>query len=222
MQSIWIQWLRAFVSAAGANLSLVHPVPLDERGVNPAFDERRMAEDLLVNRNGGLQAFDDELSEGAAHDSNRLGARGLMDKQLGDQRIVIGWYAIARSNVGVEPHAGAARRAPLGDGAGAGAEIGGGVFGIDAAFDRGAALHDVVLREAQFLARGNANLFADQIDAGDQLGHRVLDLDAGVEFDEIKAIVLIDEELASAGVIVVGLANQADGAGTDIFTHVLG
>ena len=85
------------------------------------------------------------------------------------------------------------------------------VLGVDAALDRGAAVHDVVLRERQRLARGDADLLLDQVDAGDHLGHRVLDLDAGVHLDEVVLAVAVDDELDRGGVGVVGLQDQPAG-----------
>ncbi len=51
------------------------------------------------------------------------------------------------------------------------------------------------------LARCDPDLLADQVDARDQLGHRVLDLQAGVHLQEPELAVLI-EELDRAGVDV--------------------
>ena len=42
----------------------------------------------------------------------------------------------------------------------------------------------VLLRERERLARGDQNLLADEVDAGDELGDRVLDLDARVHLEE--------------------------------------
>jgi hypothetical protein len=50
----------------------------------------------------------------------------------------------------------------------------------------------VVLAIAERLAGRDADLLADQIEAGDHLGDRVLDLDARVHLDEV--------EVARAGV----------------------
>ena len=73
------------------------------------------------------------------------------------------------------------------------------------------AADDVLLRERQRLAGGDANLRLDQVDAGDHLGHRVLDLDAGVDLDEVEVVVWIDDELDRAGVRVAGLLDQPHG-----------
>src|SRR4051794_39278814 len=100
--------------------------------------------------------------------------------------------------MGVEADAGAAWGLPFRDRARRGAEAGVGVFGVDAAFDGGAALDDVVLLEAQLLARGDADLLAYEVNAGDEFGDGVFDLDARVEFDEVELVVLVNEELAGA------------------------
>ena len=45
---------------------------------------------------------------------------------------------------------------------------------------------NVLLVVAEFFAGGDADLFLDDVDAGDFLGDRMLDLDAGVHLDEIE------------------------------------
>ena len=63
---------------------------------------------------------------------------------------------------------------------------------------------DVVLRERERLARRDAQLLLDQVDAGDELGHRVLDLQPGVHLDEEELVGggVGDEELDGAGALV--------------------
>src|SRR6266446_2952096 len=68
-----------------------------------------------------------------------------------------------------------------------------GVLGIDPAFDGVAGNRDVALVELEVRAVGDANLFADEVEAGDQFGHRMLDLKPGVHFDEIELPVLIEK-----------------------------
>src|SRR3546814_10073513 len=76
-----------------------------------------------------------------------------------------------------------------------------GILGVDAAFDRVAAQHHVFLPDRKLLPRGDQQLFAHQVDAGDHLGDRVLDLDAGIHLDEVEAPVLVQEfERARAAV----------------------
>src|SRR5690606_41494354 len=59
----------------------------------------------------------------------------------------------------------------------------------------------VLLPDRQLLAGGDHQLLADQVDAGDHLGDRVLDLDPGVHLDEVEAPVL-EQELEGAGAAV--------------------
>ena len=51
----------------------------------------------------------------------------------------------------------------------------------------------VCLRHLQIAAGGDADLLEYEVDVGDHLGHRVLDLDAGVHLDEIELAVLVEE-----------------------------
>ena len=61
---------------------------------------------------------------------------------------------------------------------------------------------------AELLAGGDAEHLADQVDAGDLLGDRVLDLQAGVDLEEADRAVAGHEELARAGADVAGLAED--------------
>ena len=68
----------------------------------------------------------------------------------------------------------------------------------------------VVLGEAEGLAGGDAELQLDEVDAGDQLGDGVLDLEAGVHLEEVELAVLV-EELDGAGVDVVAALGDRHG-----------
>ena len=50
-----------------------------------------------------------------------------------------------------------------------------------------------LLRRAEVGAGRDADLLEDQVDVGDHLGHRMLDLDARVHLDEIELAVLVEE-----------------------------
>ena len=81
------------------------------------------------------------------------------------------------------------------------------VLGVDPHLDGVAAAlgEDLVLGHRQRLAGGDADLPLDEVDPGDRLGDRVLDLQPGVHLEEEELAVLVDE-LDGAGVVV------ADGA----------
>jgi hypothetical protein len=93
--------------------------------------------------------------------------------------------------------------APHREHAGGGQEVAAGVLAVDPELEGVPAQLGVVV--AELLAVGDAELLADQVDAGDLLGDRVLDLQAGVDLEEGDRAVLADEELAGAGTDVAGL-----------------
>ncbi len=126
-----------------------------------------------------------------------------------------------RTGVGgaaVQADARAAGRAVGADPPGVGAEAVGRVLGGDAALQRGAAQGDGLLGQTEVgecLAGGDAQLGLDEVDVGDLLGHRVLDLDARVHLDEDVVAVPVEEELHGAGVAVADLPGEAHGVGAD-------
>ena len=65
-------------------------------------------------------------------------------------------------------------------------------------------MDDLALANLQLLAGRDADLFANEIDAGDQFRDRMLDLNAGVDLDEVKVVLLVHQELARAGVVIAG------------------
>ena len=86
-----------------------------------------------------------------------------------------------------------------------------GILGIDAAFDRPAFELHVLLLDRQFLARRDADHLLDQIDAGDEFGDRMLDLQPGVHFEEEERAVLPRHEFHRAGGIVIHRLGQRHG-----------
>src|SRR5689334_16630120 len=88
------------------------------------------------------------------------------------------------------------------------------VFGVDAALDRVATHLDLALRERQLLAGRDADLHLHDVDAGHELGHRVLDLHAGVHLDEVELAVLVQElegaRAAVADLLASGSTTLAD------------
>ena len=130
-------------------------------------------------------------------------------------------HRVAGGGVGVEPHAEAAGGDDPLDPPRAGTEVVGGILGVDPALDRMAAGHDVLLREAELLAGGHPDLRLHQVDTGHHLAHRVLHLDSRVDLDEIKVVLLVDDELDCAGRIVAGGLCQADSGLAHLFADFL-
>ena len=85
------------------------------------------------------------------------------------------------------------------------------ILGVDAALDGVAAQRDVLLRERQRLAGGDADLQVHQVESGDQFGDRMLDLQARIHLEEIEIALLIHQELDRAGVGVAGGLRDPDG-----------
>ena len=139
----------------------------------------------------------------------RLGRRD----DLRDHRIVVHRHLAAFDDAGVDADAGHARLAVAQQPAGLRQESLRRILGVDARFDRVAALADRLLRPRQRLAGGDEQLRAHEIDAGDLLGDRMLDLQARVHLEEVeprRVAVALDEELDRAGVAVAGRARGGD------------
>src|SRR5690606_28592177 len=89
------------------------------------------------------------------------------------------------------------------------------VLGIDAAFDGMDVEMDVVLPDGEAAAGGDADLLVHEVDAGDRLRHRMLDLQARVHFDEIELAVLV-EELDGAGARIAEIGHRLGADAADL------
>ena len=142
-------------------------------------------------------------------------ARLRVRDELGDHRVVPDRDLAALVDAGVVAHRDAVRlallRRPVGhEPPGRGQEVARRVLGIDAAFDRPAGELHVALLELELLARRDADHLLDQIDAGDQFRHRMLDLQPRVHLEEEEAAVLPGDELDRAGAVVADGLRQRD------------
>ena len=131
---------------------------------------------------GGGHALDLELGQGAGGALQGLLAGGAGDDQLGQQGVPGRADDAAGLHARVQADAGAGRRGERGDGAGGGQEAAARVLAVDAELEGVTAQRRVAV--AELLAVGDAEHLADQVDAGDLLGDRVLDLEAGVDLQE--------------------------------------
>jgi hypothetical protein len=157
-----------------------------------ALHETGVVHQFLMQRDVGLDALDAHLRQGNAHPANRLIAAVAIGDHLGDHRVVMRRNGITLIDVRVDANPGPARGMIETDLARRRNE-GEGIFGVDPAFDGMAAESQVALPEAQLLTGSNADLLGNEIDAGDQFGDRMLDLDAGVHLDEVELVVLVEE-----------------------------
>jgi hypothetical protein len=94
----------------------------------------------------------------------------------------------------------------------------GGVFGRNSALDSETPGGDSVLGQAELCkccTGSNLNLGCYNINASDFLGNGVLDLDTGVNLNEVVAVLLVDQELGGTGVSVVNRLGELDSVGQD-------
>lgn len=99
-----------------------------------------------------------------------------------------------------------------------GLEILGGILSGDTALDGETTGGDAVLGKTKLLkssTSGDLDLGGDNVDPGDLLSNGVLDLDTGVDLNEIVAVLLVDKELSGTGVAVVDRLGELDGIGQD-------
>ena len=150
-----------------------------------------------MERQHGGHAVDDELGQRPACAGQGLRAVLAGDDELGQHRVERSADDVAGLDAGVQPHARTGRRAEVDHDARCGHEVAAGVLAVDPELDRVARRRGVDVAE-RFTA-GDAELLADQVDAGDLLGDRVLHLQPGVDLEEGDDAVLADEELAGAG-----------------------
>ena len=185
----------------------------DEAGVEVAGLEARMLHQRRLERDVRRDAANDEAVQRVAHPGNRLFAGGAVHDQLGDHRVVEHRDLAAVVDAGIDPDLAwnFLRRLELDQTAGGRQEAAERVFGVDPAFHRPAVELNLLLGQRQLFAGGDADHQLDQVNAGDQFGDRMLDLQAGVHFQEVEALVGTDDELDRPGRFVLHGAGQGDG-----------
>jgi hypothetical protein len=193
-----------------------------------AAHEGLVLEHVLQEREVRLDAADAELAQRAPSLLGRVLERRAVGDALDEQRVVVARNDRAGQAVAaVEPQPEPARSAVGHDRARVRQEVVLRVLGRDAALDREAARLHVVLRpDADLGAREveallDADLRLHEIDARDLLGHRVLDLQPGVDLDEV-VLVAGDQELERARVVVTPRARECQRIREQRAPHRLG
>ena len=176
--------------------------------------ERRIAHDDPMEGEGGRDAVDLELGQRATRTLERLLAIAPGDDELGEQGVEVAADDIALAESRVDTHAGPGGGHPCRQDAGSWQEAAPGILAVNAELDAVAAQHRVVVVDDA--AVGDAELLAHEVDAGDLLAHGVLDLQSGIDLEEGDGAVLADEELARAGVVVAGLADDRLGGAVEL------
>ena len=176
----------------------------DEPRVHAPGKEARVLHQCGLKRDVGRHAADHERVQRVAHAPDRLVARRTVRDQLGDHRIVVHRDLAALVHAGVHPHhpRHLGRRDVFHQPPDRGQEAAERILGVDAALDRPPGELEVLLREPELLARGDADHLLHQVESGDHLGHRVLDLQARVHLEEVEVAVAIDHELHGPGGLV--------------------
>ena len=147
-----------------------------------------------MERDQRLQLLDLVLAERPEHPGGGLLAVGIPHDQLGHHRVVHGRDLRPGLHPRVDAHAGTGGLAVVADPPRRGSEVLARVLGVDPALDRVPAQLDVLLGDRQRLSRGHPDALLDDVDPGDELGHRVLDLDAGVHLQE-EVLALLEQAL---------------------------
>src|SRR5579875_3243759 len=175
----------------------------DPAGRVAGLGEVGVAQDGHVGRDRAGDSFDLGLLERPQHPAPGRLSVGGPHRQLRHEVVVVLADRVPSFVPGVEPNPGAGRGAEAQDGPRRGQEPPPcRVLGVEADLDGVAACHDLVLGEVQRLTARHLELPGHQVEAGDELSDRVLDLEPGVHLQEVELPVLV-EELDGAGVGVV-------------------
>jgi hypothetical protein len=186
-------------------------VRVDEARVVVALEEARVLEHAQVERDRGLDALHDELLERPAQAVDRLAAVAAPGHELRHHRVVVHRDGGALEHAAVDADADPVGRPVREDPARRRREVLVGVLGVDARLDRVARDAQVLLPEGERLARRDADHLLHDVDAGDRLGDRVLDLDPRVHLEEVEVPLRVHEELDRAGAAVADRARRGDG-----------
>ena len=104
-----------------------------------------MINDLILKIYIGLNALNDQLSQGASHLGNGLLPILSMYDQLKQHGIIIGRNDIITVNMRIQPHAVSAGQMDIGDLSGTGHKVSGWILCIDPALQRMAGDGDILL-----------------------------------------------------------------------------
>ena len=157
---------------------------------------------------GGAAVDDDGgLPQRGAQPRQRFVSVAAPRDDLGDHRVVVGRDDVALRDAGVDPDAGAQRELQQPHGARRGRKVVVGILGVQPGLDGVAELGRAFALEST--AAGDDDLQLHQVEAGGDLGDRVLDLQPGVDLEEREDLLLrLVEELHRAGAAVAGRADQ--------------
>lgn len=199
---------------------------INEGGPASTLNESRVGEQRCQERDVGLDTTDTEFDQGSEHlSSGNLIGRAMAGTLHQHGIIVRGDDGTGKTVSTVQTDTVTTGRSVDFDLSGIGLEVLGGILRGNTALDSKSTGGDAVLGEAELLqggTGGNLDLGSDNIDAGDFLGDSVLDLDTGVDFNEVISVLLIHQELCGSCVSVVDGLGQSDGIPQDGISDILG
>src|SRR5436190_5356991 len=154
-------------------------LPLQELRVHVAALESGVLHDAREEGDGGRRPLDDEGFQCEPHLRQRLFTVASLTDDLGDHRIVERRHRVAGVDVRVETHTVAARRMERHDATRGRLEVSVPILGVDATLDDVAAKRWQLVN-AERMACRDTDLLLHEIDPGQHLRHRMLDLDPRV------------------------------------------
>ena len=166
-------------------------MPLEKAGVGASGHELGVPKDSHQQIAVGDEAVNSGALETESQQSSSL-IPGLGPRHhLGDHRVVERGDLASALNSGIDPETGKTRKLESVQSAGNGQEVLKRVLGVDPGFDRMTDHRRAqgVLRQG--LTLGDQYLQADQVEGGDLLGHRMLDLEPGVHLEEEELFVVV-------------------------------
>ncbi len=163
-----------------------------------------------MKRLGGGDAHDHQLGKCAAHPPKGPVPGLAPGDELAEERVVEQTHVTADLDAAIPADSGPGGDAQVFDTPRRRQKIIGGILTGDAALDRVSSRGERTARQGGRLATGNAQLFAHQIHAVDQLGHGVLDLNAGVHLQKEESATGVEQKLDRAGSQVPDRARGLD------------
>jgi hypothetical protein len=207
---------RAARAGQRARPATARQIGFDPAGVHGQFviaGEVGVLHHRAVKGQHGGHAFDGEFGQ-------RRGARSMAAWRVGPHTISLAsresnWPATKEpAATPLSTRTPAAGRVEARDAPGRGQKAAAHVLGVDAELE-GVAVRGGHVAGIEPRALGHAELLAHQVEAGGFLGHRVLDLQAGVDLQEGDRAALAEQKLDRAGADVAGGAADVDGGLVD-------
>lgn len=197
---------------------------IDKGGPAGSVDESWVGDEGCEERNVGLDTTDSKLDERTKHLSTNDFVGRAVAGTLDQHGVVV------RRDNGAGKAVTSIKTDTIATGRTVDLELSGvwgetlcWILGSDTTLNCETADGDAVLGQAQLLERGtrsNLDLGCDNINAGNLLGDGMLNLDSGVDFDEVVSVLLVDQELSGTGIAVVDRLGELDSIGQDGITSL--